>query len=137
LIYFDTSVLAAYYTLESQTPEAKAIVDQAGTPAISEIGIAEFNVVIARKAKQGLLSPEAVTAVYDMFDEHLHQIFHRVPLGTEHLAAVRQLAARSGVPLRTLDALHLAFAMGLGAPIATFDRRLADAARDLGADVLP
>jgi len=39
--------------------------------------------------------------------------------------------------LRTLDALHLAVAAGLGAPLATFDGRLAEAARAFGFEVLP
>jgi predicted nucleic acid-binding protein len=44
---------------------------------------------------------------------------------------------KASVMLRTLDAIHLAVAAGLGAPVATFDDRLADAARDLGIEVLP
>jgi predicted nucleic acid-binding protein len=39
--------------------------------------------------------------------------------------------------LRTLDALHLALAMDLKATLATFDRRLSDAARAQGLSVLP
>ncbi|HEY0512391.1 MAG TPA: PIN domain-containing protein [Thermoanaerobaculia bacterium] len=39
--------------------------------------------------------------------------------------------------LRTLDALHLVVAVELKAPVATFDTRLADAARGFGIEVLP
>ncbi|HTG32385.1 MAG TPA: PIN domain-containing protein [Thermoanaerobaculia bacterium] len=39
--------------------------------------------------------------------------------------------------LRTLDALHLAVVAELGSSVATFDTRLAEAAQDLGFEVLP
>jgi predicted nucleic acid-binding protein len=47
------------------------------------------------------------------------------------------MASKASVMLRTLDALHVAVAAGLGSPVATFDGRLADAVRDLGFEVLP
>lgn len=137
MIYFDTSVLAAYYTPEERSDEAQAIVASARIPVVSDVGIAELNVVLERKARQGFLAPEAVLRVFEMFDEHLQDLFHRVFLDRKLIALTRSVASISTVSLRTLDALHLVVAVHLGLPLATFDRRLAEAARAVGIKVLP
>ena len=49
----------------------------------------------------------------------------------------REAGALPGARLRSLDALHLAAALRLGCQaIATYDERMADAARELGFDVV-
>jgi uncharacterized protein len=62
-----------------------------------------------------------------------------VDLGEAVAELAAQIAERTGV--RSLDALHLGAAGMAGAddglPIATFDRRLSDAARSLGWTILP
>jgi predicted nucleic acid-binding protein len=62
-----------------------------------------------------------------------------VDLGEAASELAAEMAERTGV--RSLDALHLGAAGMVGAedglPIATFDRRLSDAARSLGWTVLP
>jgi predicted nucleic acid-binding protein len=49
LIYFDTSVLAAYYTPEERSVEAAALVANATYPVVSDLAVAELNVVMVRK----------------------------------------------------------------------------------------
>ncbi len=136
IVYFDSSVLVAYYTVEERTDEAKSIVEQAELPVISDLCVAELNVVIRRKQRQGFLSDTAAAAVFELFDEHVRDIFVRVALDDGHLEATRQLPIRAEPPLRTLDALHLAVAVDVGGAIATFDDRLAAASRSLGVEVL-
>jgi predicted nucleic acid-binding protein len=58
IVYFDTSVLVAYYTAEDRSSAAAAIVERAELPVISDICIAEFNVVIRRKQRDGFLSDQ-------------------------------------------------------------------------------
>ncbi len=135
IVYFDTSVLVAYYTVEDRTADAIAIVDRAELPVISDVCVAEMNVVIRRKQRQGFLSAEAVTAVFELFDEHVRDIYVRIHLDEGHLEATRQLPARTESPLRTLDALHLAMGIDAGGAIATFDTRLAEASRSLDIEV--
>jgi uncharacterized protein len=137
LIYFDTSVLAAYYTPEERSTEAAAIIAKASLPVVSGLAIAEFNVTIARKERLGFLPPEGVAAVFSLFDEHLRSAYLTISIETRHVDATRALAARSSVPLRTLDALHLVIASEVEATLATFDSRLHSAARSLGFAVLP
>jgi predicted nucleic acid-binding protein len=58
----------------------------------------------------------------------------------DHELAIRAAELASGQRLRSLDAIHLASALAIpeaGRVIATWDRRLHTAARQLGLDVLP
>ena len=136
IVYFDSSVLVAYYTVEERTDDAKAIIEKAELPVISDLCIAELNVVIRRKQRQGFLSDEAAAAVFGLFDEHVRDIFVRVTIDDGHLEATRQLPVVAKPLLRTLDALHLAVAADVDGAMATFDDRLAEASRSLGMEVL-
>jgi predicted nucleic acid-binding protein len=75
IVYLDTSVLVAYYTVEDRTSDAAAIIERAELPVISDICIAELNVVILRKQREGFLSEQAADSVLALFDEHLRDSF--------------------------------------------------------------
>lgn len=137
MIYFDTSVLAAYYTPEERSLEAAAIVSKVSLPVVSDLAVAEFNVTVRRKERLGFLSAEAAFSVFSLFDEHLREVFLNISIEARYVAATRALASRSSIPLRTLDALHLVMASDVDATLATFDTRLYDAACALGVPVLP
>jgi hypothetical protein len=137
IIYFDTSVLVAYYTVEERTNEARDIVAKTELPVVSDLGIAEFNVVVRRKQLDGYLSSDAAESVLDLFDQHLRDIFVRVPIDSGHVEATRRLPLQIDRPLRTLDAIHLAIAFDVNGLLATFDDRLHGAGRSLGLDVIP
>jgi hypothetical protein len=136
IVYFDTSVLVAYYTQEERSSDAKAFVERAELPVLSDLCIAELFVVLGRKAQLGFLAAEAVAEVLDLFDLHVQESFVRMRLDDDQLRIVRDLPHRTGLPLRTLDSLHLAAAIDAGAAIATFDGRLAAAGTALGLEVL-
>ncbi len=136
IVYFDSSVLVAYYTEEERTLDAVSIVESAELPVISDLCVAELNVVIRRKQRQGFLSEEAAAAVFGLFDEHVRDIYVRVALDDGHLETTRQLSLQTATILRTLDALHLAVAMDVGGAMATFDHRLAQASRSIEVEVL-
>jgi predicted nucleic acid-binding protein len=137
VIYFDTSVLAAYYTPEERSAEAAAIIAKASYPVVSDLAVAELNVAIVRKEKLGFLPQKGAEAVFSLFDEHLRDAFLTIALETRHMEATRALAARTSARLRTLDALHLVIALEVEATLATFDDRLHEAARAVGLPVLP
>jgi predicted nucleic acid-binding protein len=137
VIYFDTSVLAAYYTPEERSAEAAAIVAQATYPIVSSLAVAELNVVIVRKEKLGFLPQKGAEAVFSLFDEHRRVAFLTIALEARHMEATRALATRLSARLRTLDALHLVIASEVEATVATFDGRLHEAARAIGLPVLP
>ena len=137
ITYFDTSVLVAYYTVEDRSEEANSIVAAAELPVISDLGIAELNITIARKQREGYLTAAAASAVYALFDQHLRDVFVRVAIDGKHAEATRGLPDRLGVPLRTLDALHLVITLDVEGALATFDERLRQAASASGLNVLP
>jgi predicted nucleic acid-binding protein len=137
VIYFDTSVLAAYYTPEERSAEAAAIVAKASYPVVSDLAVAELNVTMVRKERLGFLPPKGAEAVFALFDEHLREAFLTIALETRHMEATRALAIRTLARLRTLDALHLVLALEVEATLATFDGRLHEAARAVGLPVLP
>ena len=63
-------------------------------------------------------------------------LLRRVAFVGAHSEAAGELAHRSPIMLRTLDAIHLAVAVEHKATMATLDGRLADAARLVGVKVL-
>lgn len=106
--------------------------------AISDLTVAEFCVSLARRVKLGTLSNTEESKVLVIFGEHMAEgALHRIVLGREHYELAGQLAAASSVVVRTLDALHLAVASSINATIATFDIRMAQAARSLDLEVIP
>lgn len=123
-IYLDASALAKLILVE---PESRALIDsiggEGGTVATSLLG----GVEVARAcAREGV----AVGEVNRVLDEVTYLSFD---------VAVTAVAVRL-VPqqLRTLDAIHLATASGLGADLDVmycYDRRLANAASAMGIDV--
>ncbi len=139
MIYVDTSLLLPIYVLEAGSEQANRILESAPPIFISDLTVAEFHVGLARKVKLGELSVSQSDAARASFESHLEEgLMQRVALLSSHSEAAGRLASRSTVILRTLDALHLAVAVGLGASsLATFDGRLAEAARGLGFEVRP
>jgi predicted nucleic acid-binding protein len=136
--YVDTSLLLAVYTPEERSEEANQILRSASEIFISDLTVAEFLVGLARKVKLAVLSGAQSEAARDSFEAHLVEgLLRRVPLRSSYSELAGELASRSEVMLRTLDSLHLVVASQLETPLATFDGRLADAARNLGLEVLP
>jgi uncharacterized protein len=138
LIYVDTSLLLAAYTPESDSALANQILMASSVRFLSDLVVAEFLVGLARKVRNAELSSTQYDLIRTTFEEHLRQTqLLRLSLHPTFSEEAGRIAFRSAVPLRTLDALHLAVAADLGVVLATLDRRLADAARSLGVPVLP
>lgn len=137
MTYLDTSVLVSYYTPETRSADANRIVTRAEDAFTSVIGAAEFYVTIARKVREKVMTRTDANKVIDLFEVHFgYESGRRTALNEGHVNRVKALSARPGVSLRTLDALHLAFAEDLGAVLATFDSRLAEAAKSCGIEVI-
>ncbi len=138
MIYFDTSALVPCYTRETRSAEANALMNDAHEIVLSDLCIAEFYVVIWRKARDKILSRNAAQEVCGLFEEHMKKgLLKRIGLTERHVEIVQTLSAELRLHLRTLDALHLAVALDTGADLATFDARLAEAGRVRGMEVLP
>lgn len=122
---------------EEQSGRADEILESASAVFVSDLTVAEFHVTVSRKLKLNQLDPESELVVRDAFQEHVEDdVLRRVGLSSAHYDVAGHLAKGCPVMLRTLDALHIAVARELGATLATFDRRLAEAARALRLEVV-
>jgi predicted nucleic acid-binding protein len=123
--YVDSSALAKLLILEAESPALTRWYVEVERAASSRIGIIETRRAVARRA--GVLDPITV-------DKALSTI--------EIVELDRQIAERAAsigpASLRTLDAIHIATALQLGAldAFVTYDDRLAEAARLLGLPVI-
>lgn len=138
MIYADTSLLLPVYVPEVNSEIANAAVKGAAALLISDLTVAEFLVGLARKVKLGELPLERAEEVSVTFENHMNEgVLRRLTVAGWHSEAAGELAFRSPVMLRTLDAIHLAVAVEKEATLATLDGRLADAARAIGVEVIP
>jgi predicted nucleic acid-binding protein len=138
VIYADTSLLLPVYVPEANSRQANEAVEGAEGLLISDLTVAEFLVGLARKVKLGELPVDRAQEVRAAFEQHMAEgLLRRVPVASKHSEAAGELAHRSPVVLRTLDAIHLAVAVEWEATMATLDSRLSDAARAIGVQVRP
>lgn len=137
-VYVDTSALAKWYLNEPRSSDfADWIVEQA-EPWISSLTSVEMRCLLARRRRTGEIDREIEIRVFSTFEEDVangHLFLH--PVDDEALLAALALIERlESVPLRTLDALHLALARQLAVPrLATADRTMAEAASELDLDI--
>lgn len=130
--YIDTSVLVAYYLPEPLSTRAERVLLRGGMPAISPLVELEFASVLARKVRARELAPTGAGTALEQFRMHREQgMYLRLEIGDAHYTQARRWVEALRVPLRTLDALHLAVAADAGCTLLTADKQLARAARAL------
>lgn len=134
-MYLDTSVLVKLYVRE---PDSSAVERTVSGERIlcSELVYAEFWSALLAKERAGVLSADMRQRVWQLFEIHL--LDDQIELIEVDGLVVRDAAEMMArvfprVPLRTLDALHLATYAAIDAgPLFTKDQRMIDAARLLG-----
>lgn len=125
IAYVDSSALAKLLIVEADLPALTRWYVEVDRAVTSRVGIVETRRAVARRG--GVLDTAAV-------DKALATI--------EIVELDRQIAERAAsigpVPLRTLDAIHVATALQVGwiDAFVTYDDRLADAARAAGLRVV-
>ena len=139
-LYCDTSALLKLYLPEQGSDEFNAIVEGRGDVLVSDLSVTEIISALARRLRRGSLTREAARhlqhAIVGRLDEG---VYHRLELTRDvHRRAEHFLLSLSETPLRAADALHLALAVSArAASLASFDARLAAAARAVGLAVYP
>ena len=130
MVYLDTSVLAAYYCPEALSSIAEKAILGSVHPAISLLVEVEFCSAVARKVREGGLSKADAARIVAQFRFHVDEgCYDRLAIDATHYEVARDWVGRCVVPLRTLDALHLAVCFGSGAVLLTADAGLVKAAR--------
>jgi predicted nucleic acid-binding protein len=107
---------------------------------VSDLTVTEIVSALSRRLRAGALPREVVRRVHHAIVSRLDDgVFQRVELTRlVHRRAEHLLVTLSATPLRAADALHLALAgVARAASMATYDARLAAAARAVGLAVHP
>lgn len=135
-MYIDTSLLVPYYCPEPLSQAAERALRADPRPAVSDLVEIEFFSALTRKVRARGMSAADATRTGERFLDHLRAgLFERVAVQRQHYEAARGWLARFTLPLRTLDALHLALADSEGLSLATADEDLSRSAKILGVPV--
>ncbi len=131
-MYLDTSVVVKLYTPEPDSGVCERLV--AGHRIVSsELLYAELWSALLAKERNGMLAPHDRERVWHLFEIHLlDEVVELVEIDGQVVREAAEMIARvhPSVPLRTLDAIHLATYAGVEAgPLFTRDKRMRDAAR--------
>ena len=130
--YVDTSALIKRYVEESGSTEFDEFCDLPDIDrVICPLGATELTGVLQRRVRTGLLTRHQANTLRQSFlSDIVGGGWQMIEFGPDVFSRANQLMLHLGVPLATLDALHLAAALQHGsAEFATADRQLAIAAR--------
>jgi hypothetical protein len=125
--YWDTSALVKLYAKEPDSAafETQAMSDASGT-VTARIALYEARATFQRKEAEGILQAGAAEKLYNEMEREYGQVLTRC------------YGQTPTVPLRTLDALHLAAARVAGeTEVVTTDKRMREAAKTLGFSLFP
>jgi uncharacterized protein len=139
-VYCDSSALIKLYLPEPGSDEFNSTVEGRVDLLVSDLAVTEIVSAVARRLRDGRLTRDAVRSVHHAVLATLDNgAYHRVELTRDvHRRAEHLLLTLDETPLRAADALHLALAgAGRAAALASFDTRLAAAARRIGLAVYP
>jgi len=133
-IYFDASVLVSMIMADANSLRAGRWYEGLrASVIISDLANLEVSAVISREFRaKRYTRPQADKAVDDF--EALRAQSERMSHGVRDFALAEQLIRDYSTKLSAPDALHLASAKNAGVALATFDARLAEAARAQGVE---
>jgi len=133
-MYIDTCVAVKLYTLEPDSEECQRIAT--GHRLVSsELLYTELWSALLAKERNKVITPGLRQQVWQLFEQHLlDDVIELVALDGHVVREAAEVMAKvhPHVPLRTLDAIHLATYLGIEAgPLFTKDKRMIEAARRL------
>jgi predicted nucleic acid-binding protein len=133
MYYLDTSVLTAHYWPEPRSTLVDELLSALEGQTISPLVEVEFHCTVARKVRADGLDPAAARRLFAKFQADLtNRRFVLTPIGPAEYQVARDWIASLSIPLRVLDALHLACASTGGLELVTADKQLARAAKHVG-----
>lgn len=136
-VYLDASILVPLFVNDAFSDRADAFLEAASSRLVlSDFLRAEFASVVSRLVRAGDLTRDEATQAFDRLDSWA---IMQTPAQTTTFD-VRQSEIwirRLDLNLRAPDAVHIAIAARMGASLATFDVRMAEAAQALGVPVEP
>ncbi|MBY5348912.1 type II toxin-antitoxin system VapC family toxin [Rhizobium leguminosarum] len=135
MLYIDTSVLVAAWTIETRTDDVQQWLATLRSEEIAVSGwtITEFSSAIALKARNGQIDPDDRCKALALFKELCSTTFELLPISRSHFVEAARMNDQFNIGLRAGDALHLAVAIGSDATLVTLDKGLAKACGIAGA----
>ena len=135
-VYLDASVLVALFTNDPLTARAETFLRADPLVVIvSDFAAAEFSSVIARYVRTKDIRKDDARIVFSNFDTWTSRATQRARISAADTNAAEILLRRLDLALRTPDAINIAMAQRMGATLVTFDKKMAAAARSIGAVV--
>jgi predicted nucleic acid-binding protein len=128
--YLDSSVMVALLLQDAHSSRADAwLIRERPTFLASNFCAVEFAAVVSRRVRMNRLTAETANLAFRRFDDWLTRTVQIVRCAPEQMAAAGQIVRDFTLKLSAPDAIHLAITRHSGATLATFDDRLAEAAR--------
>ena len=139
MIYLDTSSLTKAYVSELGSDEVRQLLERTSESIyISTLSLVEFRCALARRTRALTLTDAESQRIWASFEGDVDDgVFDVLPVDNEdHISARRLIDAVAPLPLKALDALHLAIVRRartlLGTSFVTSDAQQAAAASALG-----
>jgi predicted nucleic acid-binding protein len=136
-VYLDASALVKLFVPEDESDALNQALVGLADVIVSDLALTEMASAISRRTREQRLTRDQARRL-DREASKLHASSHRAELTPPIHRRAERLMLSLTVPLRTLDALHLATALDAeAATVVTFDPRLRDAASSQGLFVVP
>lgn len=138
-IYVDSSALAKLYLPEAESERLDTFLRGRRGLMISELAITEVLSAVGRRKREKELRAKQANEIRDaLLADADSGSFNRLDLSPAvHREAEHLLLTTDSVPLRTLDALHIALALsGAARHVLTFDRHMREVAVQTGLNVI-
>lgn len=135
----DTSALAKWYLNEAKSEEFAEWIAEQGDTHISSLTVTEFRCLLAHRERMKELGTSSAQQIFAAFEHDIEQGFLILnAVENNDLLLTRQLIDRlANIPLRTLDAMHLAIAERIQMEVLTSaDRVMLESAEFLGMQVI-
>ncbi len=131
-VYLDASALVKLFVPEEESDALNQALAGLTDVIVSDLALTEMASALNRRTREKRLTREEARRLYREASK-LHASCHRAELAPPIHRRAERLMLSLTIPLRTLDALHLASALDAeAATVVTFDPRLRDAATSQG-----
>lgn len=129
-VYLDTSVVVPIFVIDAFVSRARGFLATSPDIVLSDFVAAEFASVVAIRVRENVLTATEAHSAFHAFDTWRGTTL--ISIATADVEQAARLIRRLDMPIRAPDAINLAAAWRLGAELATFDRKMSDAARKIG-----
>ena len=136
-VYLDASAFVKLFVPEPDSDDLNEALAGLTDVIVSDLALTEMASALGRRSREQRLTRAEAQRLYREASK-LHAASHRAELTPPIHRRAEQLMLTLAMPLRALDALHLATAFDArAATVVTFDPRLRDAASSQGLFVEP